>query len=90
MTQKETLIKLLRDNKKVTLRMLFENGIGYTARNRVSELRAEGFVIEHTAGNTVSDNSYTLVAEPGEPAAPPAENPFGFFEGQGYIKGLLA
>ena len=64
MTKKQVVLQLLKGNKKVTLRMFAEAGVLYTARNRVSELRREGYVILSESGERPSDNAYILVSEP--------------------------
>ena len=64
MTQKETVLHLLRINKRVTLGMLFDAGCGYCGRNRVSDLKKEGYVIGHEYGKRPSDNAYFLISEP--------------------------
>lgn len=67
--QIEVIADLLRAHKTVTLRMLFDAGVGYTARNRISDLRKMGWdiaFIKHAPalGQTPSDNMYMLVGEP--------------------------
>ena len=64
MTQRETVLALLKTHKRVTLRMLFEAGVGYTGRNRISELKRQGYIIQHQNGESPSDNAYILVSEP--------------------------
>lgn len=64
MTQRETVLALLKTYRKVTLRMLFDAGVGYTGRNRISELKREGYIIHHENGESPSDNAYILVSEP--------------------------
>ena len=69
MTQKDTLAMLLLKHRRVTLQMGFDNGIGYTMRNRVCDLKREGWQIVHynhdpLKGETVSDNAYILQSAP--------------------------
>lgn len=66
MTQRETVLQLLRSHREVTLGMLFEAGVGYTGRNRVAELRREGFRIDSVKGEKPRLNAYRLVSEPVE------------------------
>lgn len=70
-SQRNIIVSLLRNHKRVTLRMLFDSGCGYTGRNRIAELRREGWHIEHYnhdphKGEVVSDNAYILIGEPTE------------------------
>ena len=70
MSQTAIIQDLLRTHKRVTLRMMFDAGVGYTARNRISELNARGWNIRfepHKAGEKVSDNAYVLLSEPKMP-----------------------
>ena len=67
-SQKEILVDLLRRYGRVTLGMMAANGILYTARNRIGDLKKEGWIIEHynhdpRKGETVSDNAYILKSE---------------------------
>lgn len=69
MTHRETIIQLLRSRKRVTLLELFEAGVGYEARSRISELRGQGWIITHhkhnpELGQTASDNYWELESEP--------------------------
>lgn len=69
MTQREIIEDLLRKNSRVTLRMLFDAGTGYTGRNRISEMKKDGWQIDHYShdqakGEVVSDNAYVLISEP--------------------------
>lgn len=64
MTQKEIAADLLLRHKRVTLRMAFENNIGYTFRNRISELKKEGWIIHHETGSIPSENAYILISQP--------------------------
>lgn len=77
MTQRETILALLRSHKWVTLAAMFDAGCGYCGRNRIGELRKEGFDIRFERGPTPSQNAYTLISEPKplDAVAPICENP---------------
>jgi len=65
MSQKEIIKKLLNEYGRVTLAMLFDNGVGYTARNRIAELRREeGYEIEFIRGENPSENTYIYKKNP--------------------------
>ena len=69
--QIEVIADLLRAYKRVTLRMMAEAGILYTGRNRISDLRKAGWMIDtyrhDKDSEMVSDNAYILVSEPVAP-----------------------
>lgn len=68
--QKEICRKLLEDNfgKRVQMSSFWAAGVGYTGRNRVSELKKEyeerGLTIEHGFGHTHGENWYMLTTKP--------------------------
>ena len=73
LTHKEQILALLRAHKRITMGMLFREYpyIAYSARNRICELKQEGYDIQHynhdsKKGEHVSDNAYILIAEPKE------------------------
>ena len=63
-SQTSIIQRLLRFHKRVTLRMLFEAGVSYESRARLTELRQKGWVIDHVKGETPSDNAWVLISEP--------------------------
>ena len=73
MSQRETILSLLRAGGPVTLADLFSAGVAYTGRNRIAELRREGYDIRFVRGARPSQNTYTLVAEPKPVDAAPAK-----------------
>lgn len=77
MTQRETILSMLRAGGPVTLADLFEAGVAYTGRNRIADLRREGYDIRFARGPRPSQNTYTLVSEPKplDAIAPICENP---------------
>ncbi len=62
MTQKDQLLNAFKENGNVlTLGHMLKYTWGYTARNRVSELRKIGYNIESFKGATPSLNGYRLI-----------------------------
>lgn len=68
-SQTKIIEDLLIEHRKITLRMLFDAGVGYEARSRICEMRKNGWVIDSYThnkrnGETVQNNAYILVSEP--------------------------
>ena len=67
MTQKQEILKAFSENNNVlTLGQMLHYTWGYTARNRISELRKDGYKIETFKGDRPGLNGYRLVPEQGE------------------------
>lgn len=64
LTQKQIVADLLTKFGRVTLALMFQNGVGYAGRNRIGELRREGWVIRQENGKVPSENAWILVALP--------------------------
>jgi hypothetical protein len=68
LTQKETVLRLLQSRAVVTNADFDRIGLAYIARNRVSELRREGYVIAQKGGGQGEAwlrNAYRLLGDPG-------------------------
>ena len=64
-TQKEELLEAFKTHNNVlTLGTMLNYSWGYTARNRVSELRSIGYDIQTISGDMPSQNGYRLVSAP--------------------------
>ena len=67
MTQKQELLKAFANHGNVlTLAVMLQYSWGYTARNRVSELRRMGYNIESFKGARPGLNGYRLIPAQGE------------------------
>jgi biotin operon repressor len=66
MTQKEDLLKAFSENNnRLTSGQMLGYSWGYTARNRISELRRMGYRIETFKGTRPGLNGYRLIPEQG-------------------------